>query len=77
MGKKLHKCLIISNATIDNFSGYLNNDSSFPAVESTVAPFDQVIQVLTDKNCDCWKNNPDCVVVWTQPESVITLSGLI
>lgn len=71
MDKKEYRCLLVSNFTIDNFAGYLNNDKELPTVKSIVAPFNQVVQVLTNKNSECWKNNPDFAVVWTQPESII------
>ena len=68
---KKYKCLLISDFTINNLAGILDNDKDFPEVESVLAPFNQVIQVLTDKNLACWESNPDFVVVWTQPESTI------
>lgn len=71
MARKECRCLLISNFTIDNFAGYLDNDKDFPTVKSIIAPFNQVIQVLTDKNLECWKNNPDFTVIWTQPGSII------
>ncbi len=71
MDRKEYKGLLISNFTIDNFAGYLNNDEDLPRVKSVIAPFDQVIQVLADKDSDCWKNKADFTVVWTRPESVI------
>jgi FkbH-like protein len=69
--RKEYRCLLISNFTIDNFANYLNNDTDLPAVKNIIAPFNQVIQVLTDKNLECWKDNSDFAVIWTQPESVI------
>jgi len=69
---KGYKCLLISDFTIDNLAAYLNNDADSPQVKSNTASFGQVAQVLTDKNLDCWKDNPDFTVVWTQPERVIT-----
>jgi len=71
MNKEQYKCLLVSNFTIDNFSGYLNNDQDLPKVESTAVSLQQVIPVLANKDLECWKNNPYFTVVWTQPESVI------
>lgn len=71
MNRKEYKGLLISNFTIDNFAGYLHNNEDSPRVKSIIAPFDQVIHVLSDKDLDCWKDNVDFAVVWTQPESII------
>ena len=68
---KRSRGIIISDFTIDNFAGYLNNDKEFPLAESIIAPFDQVIQVLIDEKMYYWEKNLDFAVVWTQPESII------
>jgi FkbH-like protein len=65
------KILLVSDFTINNMAGYLNNDDDFPTVKASVSPYGQVIQVLLNDNLDCWQNNPDFVVVWTQPENII------
>jgi hypothetical protein len=49
----------------------LNNDEELPVVNSTVAPFGQVEQVLMLQDAEYWKDNPDFVVIWTRPEGVI------
>jgi len=67
-----YKALLISDFTIDNLSGYLNNNKNKPIVKSKVAPYDQVTQVLLlDYNQDCWEYDPDIAVVWTTPERAI------
>jgi len=71
MAPKDFKCLLVADFTIDGFAGYLKNDEDFPTVESIVAPFDQVVQVLMDGDLECWKSKPDFAVVWTRPESII------
>jgi FkbH-like protein len=71
MAPKDCKCLLIADFTIDGFAGYLSNDEDFPTIESVVAPFDQVVQVLMDGELECWKRKPDFAVVWTRPESII------
>ncbi|MFQ5823909.1 MAG: HAD-IIIC family phosphatase [bacterium] len=71
MPKRNFRSFLISDFTINNFAGYLNNDNDFPPVSSTIAPFGQVISVLIDKNLECWNSDPDFAVIWTQPESVI------
>tara|TARA_B100000315_G_C14575833_1_gene587841 strand:+ start:446 stop:2128 length:1683 start_codon:yes stop_codon:yes gene_type:complete len=77
MTKKERKGIIISDFTIDNFAGYLDNDKEFPLIKSTVTPFDQVIQVLIDEKSDYWENNLNFAVVWTRPESIIEPFNLI
>jgi FkbH-like protein len=49
----------------------LNNDEELPVVNSTVAPFGQVEQVLMLQDAEYWKDNPDFFVIWTRPEGVI------
>lgn len=71
MGKKEFGCLLISDFTINNFAGYLDNDKSLPAVRSVIPPFDQAVRVLTDSSLECWKSEPDFAVVWTRPDNVI------
>ena len=36
-------CLLISDFNLSNLSGYLANDADTPTVETTLAPFGQVI----------------------------------
>jgi FkbH-like protein len=71
MAPKDYKCLLIADFTIDGFAGYLSNDEDFPTVESIVAPFDQVVQVLMNGDLECWRDKPDFAVVWTRPESIV------
>jgi len=61
-------CILISDFTIDNLAGYLNNDKAVPKVRSIVSPYNQVVRVLKDENLECWKHNPDVAIVWIQPE---------
>jgi len=65
------KAILISDFTLNNFAGYLENDESFPRILATVAPFGQVMQVLMNETLDCWQAAPDLGVVWTRPEAVI------
>lgn len=67
----LHKLLLISDFTIDNFANSLHNNKGFPIVKCNIAPFGQVTQVLIDERSECWKDKPDSVVIWTRPESQI------
>ena len=52
-------------------AGYLNNDSTSPGIQTTIAPFGQVMQLLMDDEQDCWRTAPDLGIVWTRPEAVI------
>ncbi|MCK4423398.1 MAG: hypothetical protein KAV18_04935, partial [Candidatus Omnitrophica bacterium] len=70
MNREEYKVLLISDFTVDNLAGLLNNDKQFPRIKSVVAPFGQVDQVMINKDFDCWKENPDLAVVWTRPEAV-------
>jgi len=63
--------ILISDFNLDNFSGYLKNDSQFPQIFPTIAPFGQVTQVLMDEKMECWNQSNDLAVVWTRPEGVI------
>src|SRR5215467_9645177 len=66
-----HKAILISDFTLSNFAGYLNNDQGLPRIHGTIAPFGQVMQVLMDEKLDCWQGSPELAVVWTRPEAVI------
>jgi FkbH-like protein len=66
-----YKAILISDFTLDNFAGYLNNDQRFPRIQSIMAPFGQVMQALMNESLDCWKTAPELGIVWTRPEAVI------
>jgi FkbH-like protein len=71
MSNQTFRCGLISDFNLDIFSGYLNNDEDFPIVDSTVAPFGQVTQLLMQEDSEFWKGNLDFAVIWTRPEGVI------
>ena len=71
MDKQKFNTLLISDFNVDVFAGYLNNDVSGPPVNATAGPFGQVISLLLGQDADCWTNNYDCAIVWTQGQSVI------
>jgi FkbH-like protein len=66
-----HKAILISDFTMSVLAGYFNNDPVWPGIQTTVAPFGQVMQVLMDDGHDCWQTAPDIGVVWTRPQAVI------
>ncbi|MBN2386561.1 MAG: HAD-IIIC family phosphatase [Anaerolineales bacterium] len=67
-----YQCLIVSDFNVSNFAGYLDNDPEAPRLACHCGPFGQVVQVLGNRDLDCWHSPPpDCLVVWTQPGRVI------
>ncbi|MCK5505611.1 MAG: hypothetical protein KAJ10_10635, partial [Thermodesulfovibrionia bacterium] len=71
MNEKKSRCVLISDFNVDIFSGYLGNDVDLPAVDTTVAPFGQVVPLLMQEDLEYWKGNLDFIVIWTRPEAVI------
>ncbi len=71
MKMQKYTSILISDFNINIFSGFLNNDRGFPSVETTVAPFGQVMPVLMQSHLECWRGKFDFAVVWAQPERVI------
>ncbi|MBS0187538.1 MAG: HAD-IIIC family phosphatase [Planctomycetes bacterium] len=68
--KNIH-CLLIADHTIDQLGAILKNGDDAPAIKTSVAPFDQVQQVLMNGALSCWKQGADTAVVWTRPERSI------
>ena len=72
MDKQGYQCLIVSDFNVSNFAGYLGNDMNPPVVAVNTGPFGQVVQVLVNRELDCWSDPaPDFLVVWTQPQNII------
>jgi FkbH-like protein len=65
------KALLISDFSINNLSGYLKNELAEFRFQTSIAPFNQVHQVLLDFNLECWQDEYDCAIAWTQPERVL------
>lgn len=65
------RALLISDFSINNLSGYLKNDLGAKTLQTTIAPFNQVHQVLINDKLDCWSETYDFTVLWTQPERVL------
>ena len=67
------KCLgvLISDFNLANLAGYLGNDTEAPEIAVSIAPFGQPVQALLQDDLECWRENPDFAVMWTQPEAVI------
>lgn len=68
--KNIH-CLLIADHTIDQLGAILKNGDDAPAMKTTVAPFDQVQQILMNGALSCWKEGANAAVVWTRPERAI------
>ena len=64
-----YKAILVSDFTLDIFARYLNTDPNSPSIQSTIAPFGQVMQVLMDDGHDCWLTAPDLGIIWTRPEA--------
>ncbi len=71
MNKDKLRCVLISDFNLDIFSGYLSNDEDLPVVDTTVAPFGQVMPILMQEDLEYWKGSCDFTVIWTRPEGVI------
>jgi FkbH-like protein len=71
LNKERLRCALISDFNVDIFSGYLGNDEDPPDVETTVAPYGQVMPVLMQEDLEFWKGGFDFAVIWTRPEAVI------
>ena len=63
--------LLISDFSINNLSGYLKNELLDFRLQTTIAPFNQVHQVLLDSSLECWEEKNDYALIWTQPERVL------
>ena len=66
-----YRGLLIADFTADMLAGYINNDTASPAIIITVAPYDQVTQILVDGDQACWNELADFAIVWTRPESTV------
>ena len=65
-------CLLISDFTVNGLAPFLATAVDPPSIKCTVAPFDQVVQVLLDSTASCWTPTPELAVVWTRPQRVVT-----
>jgi FkbH-like protein len=59
---------LISDFNLNNLAGYLRNEVAGAAVD--VSPFGQVEPLLMQARSNLWDAHCDCVVVWTQPQSL-------
>ncbi len=60
--------LIVSDFNCESLAGYLKNDQREPRVTCHVAPYGQVVQVISDKSLSCWRDPVDLLLIWTTPE---------
>ncbi len=65
------KVILIADFTINNLSGYLKNDLLHLPIQTSIAPFNQVHQVLIDSSLECWSEKQEFAIAWTQPERVL------
>ncbi|MBI5187792.1 MAG: HAD-IIIC family phosphatase [Nitrospirae bacterium] len=68
-----YRCLLIGDSTLNPLIPFLQEGP--PPIEVTLAPFDQVSQVLLDHSLPCWNPLPDIVVIWTRPERAVPAFG--
>jgi len=71
VAEKPTRCLLISDFNVGILRGLLANDQTTPVVEATLGPFGQVTELLVDSQHECWRTEPDVVLVWTQPQAVL------
>jgi FkbH-like protein len=71
LNEKKCRCILISDFNVDVFSGYLGNDEGLPVVDTTAAPFGQVMPLLMQEDLEYWKGDFDFTVIWTRPDGVI------
>ena len=57
------KVILIADFTINNLSGYLKNDLLDLPIQTTIAPFNQVHQVLIDSSLECWSEKQEFAIV--------------
>ena len=72
MDEQTYTCVLVSDFNLQNFAGYIANDTEFPNVNPINAPFGQPIASLLDQESPCWQRSPDVALIWTQPQSVIS-----
>ena len=71
MQSKKYQGILLSDFTIENLAGMLNNDPEPPVIETCTAPFGQVMTLLLDENHKSWQKKYDFALVWTQPQEII------
>jgi len=77
MAKDPLRSLLISDFCIDNLGRLLDNDESPPGTTTLVAPYGQVLPLLMNPESGHLSPPPDCVVIWTLPESQVSLFSTI
>lgn len=63
--------ITISDFNSENLNALLCNSPVYPDIGMISLPFGQVHQILIDREAQCWKQNVDFAVVWTQPQTII------
>ncbi len=71
MAKDPLHSLLISDFCIDNLGRLLDDDPHSPPTTTVVAPYGQVLPLLMNPESEFLSPEPDCVVIWTRPESQI------
>jgi FkbH-like protein len=63
--------LLVADSSVDPIIRFLADPTCPPAIKATVAPYNQVQQVLADIACRDRSDNIETVMVWTRPEGAI------
>jgi FkbH-like protein len=65
-------CLAVSDFNIQPFADYLRQDPATPPCEAVAAPFGQITQTLVEISAGAGASKYDALMIWTQPEAVIS-----
>jgi FkbH-like protein len=71
MAEKRETVLLISDFNVDLLDGLVRNDEERPLLETTVAPFGQVSQILLNPDHSVWLERPEFSLIWTRPQSIL------
>jgi FkbH-like protein len=70
MNKKRYKGFITADFTIYDLKNFIVSDSDFPQMDITTAPYNQVSQVLLQKD-EIAAGGYDFLLIWTRPETML------
>jgi FkbH-like protein len=73
MDKQSYTCVLVSDFNLQNFAGYVANDPEFPGIKPISTPFGQPVAILLNRELSCWRNTPDVALIWTRPQSVVSV----
>ncbi|KPV42387.1 HAD-IIIC family phosphatase [Alicyclobacillus ferrooxydans] len=62
------KTVFVADTVVDPILKHFSRAEHDIRIEATVAPYNQVTQILLNDTDGVWQSNPDLCVVWTTPE---------